>query len=157
MGNIFESVGALLTNGISGTVGGLAKDIRTAITGKEAITSEERTAILDRIQEIEKLTLQADQAIIAGQLKINEVEAGSNSLLKGGWRPMVGWVCVIGLFYQFIIRTIFPWCIDVVVNVTHSTIIIPALPSLDMGTLMVLLSGMLGLGGFRTFEKVKKI
>jgi len=157
MGNIFESVGAMLTNGISGTVGGLAKDIRTAITGKEAITSDERKAILDRIQEIEKLTLQADQAIMAGQIEINKIEAASTSLFKGGWRPALGWICGIGFFYQFILRTILPWCLDVSTRIFQISINIPPLPPLDSGTLMSLTMGMLGLGAFRTFEKVKKI
>lgn len=157
MPNILESVGSLLSNGISGTVGQLAKDIRTAITGKEAITADERKAILDRVQEIEKLTLQADQAIITGQLEINKAEAMSGSLFRGGWRPAVGWICVMGLFYQFIIRTILPWCIDIFLQVVHTTITIPTLPELDMGTLMMLLTGILGLGGLRTFEKVKGI
>jgi hypothetical protein len=34
---------------------------------------------------------------------------------------------------------------------------IPALPEFDMGSLMTVLMGMLGLGGLRTFEKVKKV
>jgi hypothetical protein len=34
---------------------------------------------------------------------------------------------------------------------------IPALPEFDMGSLMTVLMGMLGLGGLRTFEKTKGI
>jgi hypothetical protein len=34
---------------------------------------------------------------------------------------------------------------------------IPDLPEFDMGTLMPVLMGMLGLGGLRTFEKAKGI
>ena len=33
----------------------------------------------------------------------------------------------------------------------------PPLPEFDMGSLMTVLMGMLGLGGLRTFEKYKKI
>ena len=154
---ILDSVGSLLTNGISGAVGSLAKDIRTAITGKEAITADERKAILDQVHEIERLSLQADQAIAAGQMEINKIEAAAASLFKSGWRPAVGWICAIGLFYQFIIRTILPWFIDVAAQALHATLAVPPLPALDMGTLMMLLSGILGLGGFRTFEKVKGI
>jgi hypothetical protein len=117
----------------------------------------ERQEIQDRMQDIEKITLQADQAIITGQLEINKAEAMSASFFKGGWRPAVGWVCVIGLFYQFIVRTILPWCIEVGAQTFHAAVAIPQLPALDMGTLMMLLSGMLGLGGFRTFEKIKGI
>ena len=34
---------------------------------------------------------------------------------------------------------------------------IPPLPEFDMGSLMTVLMGMLGLGGLRTFEKYKKV
>ena len=34
---------------------------------------------------------------------------------------------------------------------------IPELPTFDMDSLMTVLLGMLGLGGLRTFEKVKKV
>jgi hypothetical protein len=155
--SIIESIGTMLSNGISGTVGGLAKDIRTAITGKEAITSAERQKVLDNISEMEKLTLQADQAIMAGQLRINEVEAASSSLFKGGWRPAVGWTCVLALLYTFLIRPLLPWGVTVITSLTNSHFVIPELPVLDMGSVIALLGGMLGLGGFRTFEKVKGI
>jgi predicted AlkP superfamily phosphohydrolase/phosphomutase len=35
-------------------------------------------------------------------------------------------------------------------------IMVSPLPPIDIETLMVLLTGILGLGGFRTYEKVKK-
>jgi len=34
-------------------------------------------------------------------------------------------------------------------------VVLPALPQFDMGSLMTVLMGMLGLGGLRTFEKTK--
>jgi xanthine/uracil permease len=34
---------------------------------------------------------------------------------------------------------------------------LPPLPEFDMGSLMTVLMGMLGLGGLRTFEKYKKV
>jgi hypothetical protein len=157
MGNIVDSIGTMLTNGISGTVGSLAKDIRTAITGKEAITSAERQAIQDRLQEIEKLTLQADQAIISGQIEINKAEAMSGSLFKGGWRPAVGWICAFGFLYQFILQPLIPWGVALAARVFEYQMSIPPLPELDNSTLMSLTMGMLGLGGFRTFEKIKGI
>jgi hypothetical protein len=40
-------------------------------------------------------------------------------------------------------------------GVTVSGVEIPALPEFDMGSLMTVLMGMLGLGGLRTFEKTK--
>ena len=32
------------------------------------------------------------QQLALAQIKVNEAEASSGSLFKGGWRPFVGWV-----------------------------------------------------------------
>ena len=36
-------------------------------------------------------------------------EAQSGSLFIGGWRPAVGWVCVLGLAYQFLAFPMLAW------------------------------------------------
>ena len=154
---IVDSVLQAGVGAVGGAIGSLAKDIRTAITGKEAITADEREKILAAASQMEQLALQADRDIAAGQMKINEIEAASSGLFRGGWRPAVGWVCVIGLFYQFIIKTIFPWAMTIAMAALHKHFSVPEMPTLDMGTLTVLLTGMLGLGGFRTFEKLKGV
>lgn len=83
-----------------------------------------------------------------GQTDINQEESKSDSLFKSGWRPAVGWTCVGGLFYQVVARPLLTW----VSNINGWQI--P--PSLELDTLMTLLFGMLGLGAYRTYEKVKK-
>ncbi len=152
-----DSIGQMLVNGVGGSIGSLAKDIRTAITGKEAVTADERQRILDRVAEIEKTALQADRSIIAGQLKINEIEAASSSIFKGGWRPAVGWVCVMALFYTFLVKPLLPWILTVASSAFGTHFTVPDLPVLDIGSVIALLGGMLGLGGFRTFEKLKGV
>jgi len=79
------------------------------------------------------------------QIEVNKVEAASSSLFIGGWRPAVGWTCVAGLGYSFFGLPMLAWAS---VNFGYT-----APPELDMGTLMTLLVGMLGLGGLRTMEK----
>jgi len=83
-------------------------------------------------------------AAITGQLEINKIEAANQNLFVSGWRPAVGWVCVAGLSYQFLF---YP------VAVAYLKEII----SLDMGTLLALLTGMLGIGGLRTMEKLNGV
>jgi|TARA_B100000085_G_scaffold211308_1_gene195348 hypothetical protein len=82
--------------------------------------------------------------ILELQTKINEVEAQHRSMFVAGWRPSVGWVCSLAFAYHFvafpIIQTIYP---DV------------DFPELDTEPLFTVLMGMLGLGGLRTFEKLK--
>ena len=93
--------------------------------------------------EQERAQLAAAVSIVQGQLEINRVEAASPSLFVAGWRPAVGWVCASAMAFQYIVR---PLLIGLGVS--------PTLPGLD-DTLWQLLFGMLGLGGLRTFEKVK--
>lgn len=93
--------------------------------------------------------LDAELKLATGQIEVNKIEAAAPDLFRGGWRPAVGWVCVAGLSYQFLVQPILPW----VVALTGAHV--PPLPAIDNETLMILLTGMLGLGGLRTVEKVK--
>ena len=83
--------------------------------------------------------------LISLQTKINEIEAQHRTVFVAGWRPFIGWVCGIALAYNFVIRDLFIWLIN--------PEIIP--PALQMEHLMTVLLGMLGLGGLRTYEKIK--
>jgi|TARA_R110000782_G_scaffold492_2_gene1604 hypothetical protein len=85
------------------------------------------------------------EKLIELQTKINAVEAQHRTLFVAGWRPFIGWICGVALAYNFVIRDLFIW-------VTKTT---EAPPALQMDHLMTVLLGMLGLGGLRTYEKIK--
>ena len=70
-------------------------------------------------------------------------------MFKCGWRPCIGWICGIAFGYHFVLQ---PVIIFVVALVGME---IPELPEFDMGTLLTVLGGMLGIGGLRTYEKQK--
>ncbi len=97
--------------------------------------------------ELLKLQQSGDLAQITGQLDINKIEAASASAFTSGWRPFIGWVCGTGLAVQFLVAPILTWAAALA---GHPVVF----PSLDMGTLMTLLLGMLGLSGMRTVEKL---
>ena len=105
--------------------------------------------LLKQQQEGAFKELDADLAMALAQSKVNEIEASSTNLFKSGWRPAVGWTCVIGLLYTYLGQPLLSWY-----SAAHS---IPVPPSLDLGDLIVLLGGMLGLGTLRTAEKFKKV
>tara|TARA_Y100000114_G_scaffold75900_1_gene69614 strand:- start:1466 stop:1861 length:396 start_codon:yes stop_codon:yes gene_type:complete len=88
----------------------------------------------------------AQEALLA-QLEINKAEAASGSLFKGGWRPAVGWVCAIAFAYHFILKDL------IIFGATFAGADLPEMPEFDMGTLLTVLGGMLGIGGLRTYEK----
>lgn len=106
--------------------------------------------LVELAQQGELAQLDADLKLALGQLDINKAEAQSGSLFIGGWRPAVGWVCVLGLAYQFLAFPLLGWA---GANLAGWS----APPVLDMGTLLTLLGGLLGLGGFRTAEKIKGV
>lgn len=90
------------------------------------------------------------QEIAKGQMAINQVEAAHKSLLVSGWRPALGWVCVLGMFGNFI--TI-PFS-NFVLALFGIDIVIPLVP---LETMMPVLMGMLGLGAMRTYEKKNSV
>jgi len=107
------------------SLGEFAKDLREAIKGKEIDP--------DKMMELVKV-----------QSEINKMEAQHRSVFVAGWRPFIGWICGIALAYNFIIRDVIAWI---------SPDVMP--PAIQMDQLITILLGMLGLGGLRTFEKIK--
>lgn len=114
-----------LNNGGKSSLGEFAKDLREAIKGKEIDP--------DKMMELVKV-----------QSEINKMEAQHRNIFVAGWRPFIGWICGIALAYNFIIRDLIAWV---------SPDIMP--PAIQMDQLITILLGMLGLGGLRTFEKIK--
>jgi len=110
--------------------------------------AEAKLRAMEMAQKGELAALDADMRLALGQLEVNKAEAQTD-FFRGGWRPATGWVCVVGLAYQFILQPVLPWA----ASLFGATV--PPLPAIDNETLMVLLTGMLGLGGMRTFERVK--
>ena len=95
--------------------------------------------------------LEVDMQTALAQIAVNQEEAKSPGIFKGGWRPFAGWVGGIALAYQTLLRPLLPWIMTVLgLNV-------PPLPVVDTQDLMVILTGMLGLGGMRTYERWKGV
>ena len=101
--------------------------------------------------EIATMSERHAQELAKGQLEINKAEAQSRNMFVAGWRPFIGWTCGIALFWHFVGVPV------TLFFVAWLGITLPPLPEFDMSTLMTVLMGMLGLGGLRTFEKVKNV
>ncbi len=102
-------------------------------------------------EEFEKELLLAVTHASQAQTRINEIEAGHSSIFVAGWRPFIGWVCGIGLLWAFILQPIFVWSI-VAFDLGVTTV-----PQINSDALYQLVLAMLGMGGLRTFEKMKGV
>lgn len=98
---------------------------------------------LQALEEL-KIALQADQM----QADINKTEAENTNIFVSGWRPFIGWVCGTAFAYHYVMQ---PLIAFIMASNGHPV----ELPEFDMGELSTVLMGMLGLGGMRTFEKIK--
>ena len=84
------------------------------------------------------------------QLEVNKAEAAHKSVFVAGWRPFVGWVCGVALAYHFILAPLLQFGFALAGMDQE-------LPEFDFSQLSTVLMGMLGLGGLRTFEKMKGV
>lgn len=82
------------------------------------------------------------------QMGINLEEAKHKSVFVAGWRPFIGWVCGSALAYHFILRDL----IIVIFQLNKDKV-----PELEIGQLLTVLGGLLGLGTLRTVEKFKGV
>jgi hypothetical protein len=101
-------------------------------------------------QQLATMSERHAQELAKAQIEVNKVEASSSSLFVSGWRPAVGWVCVLGMAGNFIIIPL----ANFVLALSDSNITIPLV---DTATMMPVLMGMLGLGAMRSAEKIKKV
>jgi hypothetical protein len=130
-----KGVGEIFTG-----IGSLAKDIRTAITGVDPAKQA----------EIELKLVEMENAAMLSQVEINKIEAASQSKFVSWWRPCCGWVCVAALALTYLLLPLVSWALQL----AGQTI---TLFKVDMSELYPLLIALLGLGGLRSWEKVKGV
>ena len=127
---------------IAAAVGGVIDDLHTS--------DKER---LDAEIELRKI----DAGLLQGQMDVNKVEAASSSLFVAGWRPAIGWIGAVALGYQFLLYPllVWTWALLQARGLVPGSLQPP--PILDTDALWVVLTGMLGIAGARTVEKIKGV
>lgn len=140
--SIQDILGTTLVDGIAKIVS-LFKIDPTVALSKQAELQELQLNIAATLQN--KL-----EDAVAAQIDVDRQEALSKSMFVAGWRPFIGWVCGTGLVVQFIVNPIVTWLAALLKHPVQ-------FPSLDLGTLMTLLFGMLGLGAVHAWENVQSI
>jgi hypothetical protein len=106
-----------------------------------------KVAMMQMQQQGELQMLQDQFQLAIKQGEINVEEAKNASIFVSGWRPFAGWVCGCALAYNYVLMPLIVYFSKVLYPDA------PPMPALDMGELMTLLLGMLGLGGLRSFDK----
>lgn len=84
-------------------------------------------------------------------LEINKAEAQHSSIFVAGWRPFIGWVCGMAFAWHFLGEPMTTYALAF----AGKAVQLP--PSLDMGELLAVLGGLLGIGGLRSWEKAKGV
>jgi hypothetical protein len=127
-GNIVKAVGDTIDNLFTSDEERLEKEIELTKAEQE--------------YKYKHAKLIADQNI--AQTKVNVEEARSGNMFVAGWRPAIGWVGALALFYQFIVYPIVGYF---VANMPEP---------LDYSMLFTIITGMLGIAGLRSYDKLKK-
>ncbi len=105
-------------------------------------------SIYQDIRELIKGKEVDPQTIINLNAQVNAQEAQHRSIFVAGWRPFTGWICGLALGYTYIL---YPF----MVALAAYNGVEAEFPVLNTNELLPVLFGMLGLGGMRTYEKMK--
>jgi hypothetical protein len=127
---------------------GPVMDIINKVIPDPVAKAEAQLKVLQMQQAGELKQLEADVQMALGQVEINKIEAGSESLFKSGWRPAVGWTCALAFAAKFIGG---PALFVLAQFIPDMKPIV--LPPIDMTEMLPLLLGMLGLGTLRSWDK----
>lgn len=128
--------------GIIEAVGGVIGDLVT--TDKERLTAELELA-------------KVDASLLTGQMEVNKTEAAHASVFVAGWRPACGWIGAAAMGYQFLVYPMLVWLWALMQARGWVSAELNPPPMLDTDALWVILTGMLGIAGARTFEKVRGV
>lgn len=111
-----------------------------------------------------------DAQLMQGQMAVNQAEAQHASVFVAGWRPAIGWVGAAALAYQFLVYPLLVWLWALLqakgvipCHIDPSVIPIDKIaqctfkqpPELSADALWVIISGMLGIAGMRSYDKAK--
>jgi len=115
---------------------------------EERMEAERELTKAKRSFDYKESKLVAEQNI--AQMEVNKADANSGSFFQAGWRPAIGWVGAFALAYQFILYPLLVWALAV------SSLEIEPPPLIDANALYPIITGMLGIAGMRSFDKLKQ-
>jgi hypothetical protein len=99
--------------------------------------------------EFMRMAAEGELKQVIAQLEINAKEAAHPSVWVSGWRPFFGWAGGAGFIYATILQPMLAWWASIKGW--------PMPPILNLDLLWVVVTGMLGIGGLRSVEKIKGV
>ena len=120
------------------------------------VASDLITTDKERVQ-LELEGKRIDQATDLAQMEVNKTEAQNQNLFVAGWRPAIGWVGAAAMAYQFLAYPLLVWSWTWMQAEQIVPQEVKPPPMLDTEALWVILSGMLGIAGMRSFEKTRGV
>lgn len=143
---------AALIPGLTSSLLDMGKELIHSLFPDPIGQAKERAEAFQKLEELaakERMETRAqDVSLALAQIQVNIEDAKSGNFWQSGWRPAVGWSAVGGLTYQVMFRPVAGWIME-------NWLAWNMPPNLELETLMTLLFGVLGLGGYRTWEKLK--
>jgi len=129
------------------TVAGVAKDVIGRVLPDPAQRAAAEQKLLEMQINGELATMANNRDLSLAQVELDKIDAASQDKFQSRWRPFVGWVCGVGLLYAVLIDPLIRWACA-----RWAPSVVP--PAIDVSVLMTMLTGMLGLSGMRTYEKI---
>lgn len=125
-------------------VGGIFSPIKD-IVSEVVVDKDKRDQVNLELARLEDQAQARLDATVLAQIEVNKVEASSGSLFVAGWRPAVGWVGAAGFGYMTMLQPFLSFAFN------------RPTPDIDSTLIITIMTGMLGIGGMRSFEKVKGV
>lgn len=136
-------------------LGGKVVDLVDGVINRiwpDPIEAEKARLALRQMEQAGELqTMAIEAGLLQGQLDVNKAEAAAGGWFVPGWRPAIGWVGAIALFFYYVPRcvvTVFVWLIACY----HAGAIVEY-PAMDISDLLGIIGTMLGMSGLRSLDK----
>jgi len=124
--------------GIGEAAGSLVSGIGSLInTIKGTVSPDKQAELIAQAQALEAQAMNA-------QAKVNEIEAASPNLFIAGARPAILWIGALVILYSYVLAPVL------------ATFGAPV-PDIQLGDLWPVITGILGLGTMRTYEKAQGV
>lgn len=115
--------------------------------------AEEMRKLRELEQRGDLAELNAHVQLLLAQIDLNKTEAQSGSLFIAGWRPFIGWAGGFALAYAGIIYPLLTWFWALAQGMGWIPKELSPPPFVESATLGAIVTGMLGIGGMRSYDK----